>query len=330
MRRWTLAAIAFVALCSVSRLSAACECVAYDSQTQVWQSSIIIDGVVIARDPPSAVPDPFVTKYATMSIETVWKGSPPETVTLFYSEDEGACGAVPPLGVKLRIGSSYVRDGQVWFGMCTGLSLADKALERAIQSYVARTKAAILDFEDQGPYGRLALAHYFRLNREYERALRTLSHTSENEPAYAESMIEASISEAALNGTNAAQARLEAARAHWGSNARLAGALARGQFEALGQLDSNWKDWSDLENNAFCDGRTRNLAGARFDRARLSHCDFADADLRGATLLGADVRGSDLTQARLDGAIFNCATQFQPNFDPLARGMINKDGSCPN
>jgi hypothetical protein len=320
-----------MALCIQSvgvRPGLACECMQSNPDRAIKEFSAIVDGVVFIRELSDASSDPFAGKIAVMRVEKAWKGDPEQTVSLLYDGDEAACGAVPPLGQKLRVGAVAARGQQYSFGLCSTLPIDDPAFEAAFHAYIRDTRAATLDFEDQHAYGQLALAHYFRRNREYDRALRILANAMAHEPENAELMLEAAVAEAALNGANAARAMLEAARSTAGSSARMPGKFARAQFEALGQFDPEWKDWTDLGNVGPCNCQSKALEGAWFDRSRLLECDFAGADLRGASFLGTDLVRADLTLAQVTGATFDCKTSFQPNFDPLARGMIRIENGC--
>ena len=69
------------------------------------------------------------------------------------------------------------------------------------------------------------------------------------------------------------------------------------------------------------------LTGADLFDANLRNADLMGADLTGANLIGTDLSGVNLSfggfsRAVLDEATYNSATQFPPNFDPAAEGMI--------
>ncbi len=84
-----------------------------------------------------------------------------------------------------------------------------------------------------------------------------------------------------------------------------------------------------------------NLEGANLEGAELSLTYLNDANLTNANLSGANLNGTDLSGANLSGAnlsgiyglfgtiwteaTYNSATQFPPNFDPAAEGMILRE-----
>jgi len=74
---------------------------------------------------------------------------------------------------------------------------------------------------------------------------------------------------------------------------------------------------SHLENAIFVKA---NLYGSNFKGAFLKGADFRYADLRSANLLNTDLEGAKFRYAQ-----YNSKTKFPKDFDPIARGLINKD-----
>ena len=93
--------------------------------------------------------------------------------------------------------------------------------------------------------------------------------------------------------------------------------------------------WADLD---FGDLRASRLKHSDLRHASLVDADLRESDLRGANLGAADLRGADLRaadlrwilwngQTRFEGALYDGATLFPDEFEPLDAGMVAPEPS---
>lgn len=77
--------------------------------------------------------------------------------------------------------------------------------------------------------------------------------------------------------------------------------------------------------------RNSRLIGTNFESARLNGADLTDADAAGARFLNADLRGAtmlcaNIIEAKFGGAMFDAATVWPSDFNPIARGARSVSG----
>jgi hypothetical protein len=306
----------------------ACSCHEYDPTTVLSISEIIVDGVVTESDPIKGDFSDPTPKTAKMRVEAVWKGDVEPVVTLHFDENSASCGAAPPLGQRIRLGSYGGTSTELYYGACNELPLDDPKLDRILADYKQRTDEVERHARAAGRSGQLEFATYLRTNGEHYRAMTVYRGLKKNDPTDLDAVLGEAVLQAYVDGTEEAKKTLEYARGIAAPTDESRGKIARAEFEALGNFDAAWKDWSNLENADHCNARWQNFDGALFDGARLKRCRFVGSSLRGASFKGADLVETDLSGTDLTGAKFDCGTRFEPGFRPAAAGMLNLDGAC--
>jgi hypothetical protein len=306
----------------------ACSCFEYDPALVLSYSEIIVDGVVTERDPLKGEADGLTPKTAKMRVETVWKGDVEPIVTLHFHEASAACGSAPPVGERIRFSSYGGTSTELYYGSCGGLPFDDPVLDRILADYKRRTDEVARRTGAAGRLGQLEFAQYLRANGEFYRAMIVYRGLKKSDPTDLDAVLGEAVLQAHVDGEEEATKTLEYARSIAAPTDESRGKIARAEFEALGNFDAAWKDWSNLENVDHCNARWQNFDGAVFDGARLNRCRFVGSSLRGASFKGADLVETDLSGTDLTGAKFDCDTRFEPGFRPAAAGMLNLDGTC--
>src|SRR6185369_6976558 len=98
--------------------------------------------------------------------------------------------------------------------------------------------------------------------------------------------------------------------------------IARANYMVTGSFEPGWLDWTNLEPALHCAPGHADLRGAAFDGARFPYgCDFSGAQLQGASFRGANLEkvflwDPDGGYTHVEGAKYDCATRFDPAFDP--------------
>lgn len=263
-----------------------------------------------------------------MRIENVWKGDVEQVVTLHFDQNSASCGAAPPLGQRIRIGSFAGSSTDVYYFACGRYPIDDPRLDRILADYKQRTEEVERRTGAAGRSGQLEFARYLRTNGEFYRALTVYRALKEANSSDLEAILGEAVLQTHVEGEEEAKKTLQYARQVATPTDEARGKIARAEFEALGNFDPTWKDWSNLENIDHCNAKWQNFDGASFDGAVLKDCRFVGSSLRGASFKGADLAETDLSGTDLTGAQFDCRTRFEAGFRPAASGMLNLGGDC--
>ena len=307
----------------------ACSCDAYNDPTRALTiAEVIVDGVVTDRDPIAGdFVDP-TPKTAKMRIDQVWKGDVERVVTLHFNEASSMCGFAPPIGTRIRLGSISGSSTELYYSLCLELPLDDPELNRMLADYKQRSNQARQQADAAGRSGQLEFARNLRSNGEFHRALGIYQALRRIDPNDLDAVLGEAILQVAVYEPEKAKEILSEARRIAPQTQDANGKIARAEFEALGQFDVSWKDWSNLENIDHCNAKWHDFDGAVFDGARLRGCRFVGSTMKGASFKGADLSKSDPSGTELAGATFDCKTRFPPGFSPAAAGMRNVESSC--
>ena len=327
--RWVRLAVLGVAT-AFSSPALACTCMQYDALRAVMAMEVIIDGVVIEREPHDELRQPDAMYSATMRVEKVWKGDVGPLVTLIYNEGEAACGAIPPLGRKIRVGSSLsVPGSEIFYGLCREMEFDGAQIDAVLVAYKSLTDEFMARAKTGNYADRIAFAQHLRRYREFGRALRVYQSLLEENPSDLDLLLASAILHGPVVGFRRAEELIAQARMFASDGPETRGKIARATFEALGKLDPQWHDWSGLENLGHCAVSSLDLSDRNFDGSRLVDCNFVGSTLRNASFRGANLAASFLEEADASGARFDCATKFRSDFDPIAAGMVSIEGECP-
>jgi hypothetical protein len=295
---------------------------------------VVIDGVVVERDPisgePGATTDSF-KRHARMRVDRVWKGEAAAFVTLEFGEDTAMCQQVPPVGTPIRISPDPVSPNVFSYDVLSGGAPGDPTEDAGLQLYHDRTVAMQRKAEAGGRAEKFAFADYLRRNGETHRALWMYESLLRETPDDFEYLFAISHLQLEVDRETEAMATLDHLRKLAERSEEWRGRVARFEFEATGSLTAKWKDWSSARTTKPCRILGSDFDGANFDGAVLNGCWFP----RQATFRGASFRGTDLGGVifSLDNdfrdAKYDCTTQFRKDIDPIKAGMINVKGSCP-
>ncbi|MDQ7246696.1 pentapeptide repeat-containing protein [Dongia sedimenti] len=290
---------------------------------------VVIDGVVIERDPisgePGATTDSY-NRHARMRVDRVWKGEAAAFVTLEFGEDTAMCQQVPPVGTPIRISPDPVSPNVFSYDVLSGWATGDPSEDAGLQLYRDRTVAMQRKAEAGGRAEKLAFADYLRRNGETHRALWLYEALLQQDPSDLDSVAVLAVLQAAIWKEKDAQATLNRLSQIAPRTEAWRGKIARATFEATGVLAADWKNYSDVANVVSCRSEAA-LDGADFSGAQL-RCDFAGSTFRNANFKGSDLSWARFEDVDLKGALYDCATEFAADFDPVAAGMVNVDGSC--
>ena len=290
---------------------------------------VVIDGVVIERDPISgefgATTDSF-NRHARMRVDRVWKGEAAAFVTLEFGEHTEMCQQVPPVGTPIRITPDPVSPNVFSYDVLSTWG-RDPSEDVGLQLYRDRTVIMQRKAEAGGRAEKLAFADYLRRNGETHRALWLYEALLRQDPGDIDSIAVLAVLQAAIRQEEDAQATLNRLSKIAPPTEAWRGKIARATFEATGALASDWKDYSNVANVVSCDQSDASFDGTDFSGARL-RCDFSRSTFRNANFKGADLAWTRFEDIDLKGAIYDCATEFAADFDPVAAGMINVGGQC--
>jgi hypothetical protein len=292
---------------------------------------VVIDGVVIERDPisgePGATTDSY-NRHARMRVDRVWKGDAAALVTLEFGENTAMCQQVPPVGTPIRISPDPVSPNVFSYDVLSGRAPGDSIEDAGLQLYRDRTLAVQRQAQAGGRAEKLAFADYLRRNGETHRALWLYEALLRQEPGDLDSIAALAVLQAAVREEEEAQATLNRLSKIVPHTEAWRGKIARATFEATGALTLDWKDYSNVANVVDCNRSDASFDGTNFSGARL-RCDFSRSTFRNANFKGADLNWTRFDDVELKGAIYDCATSFRSDFDPIAAGMVNVNGNCP-
>jgi len=293
---------------------------------------VVIEGVVIERDPisgePGATTDTY-SRHARMRVDQVWKGEAAKFITLQFGEDTAMCQQVPPVGKHIRISPHPVAPNVFAYDVLSIRGPGDPTEDAGLQLYRDRTIAMQHRAEVGGPVEQRAFADYLHRYGEIHRALWWYESWMKQKPLDLDAMGPLAILQAKARQKEKAAATLKLMRQLAPRTEEWRGKIARATFEATGQFMPDWNDWSDLTRPWPCEGPDGNLDNANFDRSDLSGCKFGQISFRNASFLHADLSYISFASISLAGAKYDCATKLPDDFDPAKEGMINVEGQCP-
>jgi hypothetical protein len=238
------------------------------------------------------------------------------------------CQQVPPVGTPIRISPDPVSPNVFSYDVLSGAAPGDPTEDTGLQLYHDRTLAVQRKAEAGGRAEKLAFADYLRRNGETHRALWLYEALLRQDPTDLDSIAVLAMLQAATWQEEDAQATLSRLGKIAPRTEEWRGKIARSTFEATGALALDWKDYSNIANVVSCDHSDAGFDNTDFSGARL-RCDFLRSTFRNANFKGADLGWTRFEDVDLKGAIYDCATQLPDDFDPVAAGMINVEGSCP-
>jgi hypothetical protein len=294
---------------------------------------VVIDGVVVERDPISGEPGATtdtLNRHARMRVDRVWKGEAAAFVTLEFGEHTEMCQQVPPVGTPIRISPDPVSPNVFSYDVLSGRRTGDLSEDAGLRLYRDRTVAMQRKSEAGGRAEKLAFADYLRRNGETHRALWLYEALLLQVPDDFESLFALSHLQLETHRETDAMVTLDHLRALAERSEAWRGKVARFEFEAKGSLTAEWKDWSSARSTKPCRILGSDFNEANFDGAILDGCSFPpQATFRGASFKGADLGGVSFALGNdLRDAKYDCTTQFRVDVDPIEAGMINVEGQC--